>query len=157
MKTSWPANQRNTAKQKHLVGNTTLLKVKKQRLAKKILDEKNISLNTRCQYNRVCNPERWQRRNLKKQDENDLYGKGKENSKAIWYYSKPKSKTKAEIGDLYTYPNNPNSKTANKDDQKANILANYFSGVFSIGDDTEIPHLPRKEVRHPLQSTGPVG
>jgi hypothetical protein len=52
-----------------------------------------------------------------------------------------KSKTGPGIGDLFTDPNNPKSMKTDKDNEKANNLADFFTSVFALEPDADVPTL----------------
>ena len=74
---------------------------------------------------------------LKKQYEKDMSQRAKDNPKAIWNYIKSKSKTRA---DLHLDPNDPKSEKTDDDKTKAEILAKYFSSVFTEEPEGNIPN-----------------
>ena len=71
--------------------------------------------------------------------ENSLAKKAKDNPKAIWQYINSKSKIKEGITELNIDPNNSNSKLTSNNQEKSEILNNYFSSVFTIEPDGEMP------------------
>lgn len=123
---------------------------KKHKLAKKVVQLN--SAEVRKEYNKVRNKVKTYTKNLKKQFENNLAKKAKDNPKLIWNYINSKSKTKAGIADLLTNPNDPKSEKTDDDEQKANILARYFNSVFTIEPEGEIPKLPKRDVDQPLRN-----
>ena len=76
---------------------------------------------------------------LKKQYEKDLSQKAKDNPKAIWKYTKSNSKTREDIADLHLDPNDPKSEKTD-DKTKAEILAKYYSSVFTEEPEGDIPN-----------------
>ena len=55
----------------------------------------------------------------------------KSNPKKFWNYINSKRTTKSAIGDLVTTDNYGNTVTVSGNDQKAEVLGSYFSGVFT--------------------------
>ena len=66
--------------------------------------------------------------------------KAKDNPKAISNYIKSKSKTREGIADLHLDPNDPKSEKTDDDKTKAEILAKYFSSVFTEEPEGDIPN-----------------
>ena len=83
------------------------------------------------QYNRIRNQVRRLTRNITKEYERGLARNAKENPKAIWRYINSKSKTKESIGNLLKDPSKLDSEVAESDKEKAEVLADYFSSVFT--------------------------
>ena len=75
-------------------------------------------------------------KNITKEYEKGLARDPKENPKAIWKYINSKSKTKEGIGNLLKDPSDKNSIIVETGKEKAKVLANYFSSVF-----TKEPHV----------------
>ena len=55
------------------------------------------------------------------------------------------------IGDLNINPSDPKSTTTSNDNVKANILANYFSSVFTPDDYNNVPKLPNKQIKDHME------
>jgi len=65
--------------------------------------------------------------------------------KHFWKYVKSKTKSKEPIGDLI-YTNDIGDKiTATKDDNKAEVLWDFFSSVFCLEKDGDFPALNNKQ------------
>jgi len=62
----------------------------------------------------------------------------KSNPKKFWNYINSKPKTKSTIGDLVTTDNYGNAVIASGNEQKAEVLGSYFSGVFT--KENNIPY-----------------
>ena len=78
---------------------------------------------------------------MKRKYEKELASRSKENPKGIWNYIKSKSKLREGIGDLHINPNDHKSPKTEIDIEKANILGDYFSSVFTIEPEGDIPSL----------------
>jgi hypothetical protein len=76
----------------------------------------------------------------------DYQYKQKKTPKAIWNYIESKTKVKEGIGELHIDPNNIKSAKTDDDKEKADILGNYFSTVFTKEPDGPAPHLENKEL-----------
>ena len=70
-----------------------------------------------------------------------LLSRAKTNPKAIWQYINSKSKSRPKIGELCVDPLDPKSIKTNEDKEKANILANFFTSVFTVEPVGEVPTL----------------
>ena len=118
----------------------TLEKIReKHHLRRKAIKTKDPQV--RMQYNRVRNQVRRLTRNITKEYERGLAKNAKENPKAIWRYINSKSKTKENIGNLLKDPTRRNSEVAESDKEKAEVLAEYFSSVFTKEPEGPIPTL----------------
>ena len=80
-------------------------------------------------------------RNITKEYEKEIAQNAKENPKAIWRYINSKLKTKESIGKLLKDPTKPNSELVESDKEKAEILADYFSSVFTKEPEGPTPIL----------------
>ncbi|VDI25739.1 Hypothetical predicted protein [Mytilus galloprovincialis] len=81
----------------------------------------------------------------KKLFEKGLSENAKRNLKAIWSYIKSKSKTREGIGDLHVDTEDVKSEKTDDNQQKAEILSEYFTSVFTNEPQGNIPepkHIP---------------
>ena len=65
----------------------------------------------------------------------------KDNPKHFWKYVKSKTKSKEPIGDLVYTHDIGDKITATTDDNKAEVLCDFFSSVFCLEKDGEFPVL----------------
>ncbi len=72
------------------------------------------------------------------------------NPKKFWAYVKSQTKTRPTIPDLEMVSTSGTRKTRN-DTEKANVLAEYFTSVFTQEPDGEIPRLPNRIIRNPME------
>ena len=86
-------------------------------------------------------------RRARKNFENNLAKESKSNPKKVWKYINSKSKTRQGVGELCIDPKNPKSEKTEKDEEKANILADFFSSVFTKEPMDNIPELDKRCVR----------
>ena len=130
--------------------NIPLDKITLQAIKEKAILSRKVAIKgneeTRKQYNRVRNKVSKLVRKSRKEFERNLAKEAIENPKRIWQYINSKSKTRQGIGDLCTDPENPESKKAEDDETKANILAKFFSSVFTKEDENNIPDLKKRPI-----------
>ena len=74
-------------------------------------------------------------RKLEKQLEMKLAAEAKSNPKAIWKYINSKTKTRVSVSELNTDPADPTSKLTTSDKEKAEVLGQFFSSVFTVEPD----------------------
>ena len=86
--------------------------------------------------NQVRNLTRKAKRNLEKAIAKDV----KNNPKRFWKYVNNKTKTRSVVPDL-EYDNDGTKEITTSDIEKAQVLARYFSSVFTKEPEGEIPHL----------------
>ena len=80
-------------------------------------------------------------RRAKIEQEKNISRNAKDNPKKFWQYVKSKTKTKDNIPDLdIPGEDEGNSKTTTNDFEKAETLLNYFSSVFTIEGEGEVPN-----------------
>ena len=96
------------------------------------------------EYNRTRNKVRNLTRKAVKNHEKKIVGDIKENPKKFWSYVKSKTKTKTSIPDLYT--SDAKSDVSRNDCEKAEILADFFTSVFTEDNSEELPHIEVKNV-----------
>jgi hypothetical protein len=89
-------------------------------------------------------------RKAKIQMEKELAENAKVNPKKFWQYANFKRKTKSGIGELKTTNSNGEVKTAKTDKEKAEILANFYSSVFTREPDGDIPQLEACQIQYPF-------
>jgi hypothetical protein len=93
------------AKREFPVDKDILDKIKlKNALSRKVVNTKDPGVEK--EYRRVRNQVRKTTCKRRKTFEEELAKKAKVNPKAVWSYIKSKSKSKVDIGDLYTDPGN---------------------------------------------------
>ncbi len=80
-------------------------------------------------------------RKAKRSKEKNIASQAKTNQKAFWSYAQSKMKTKPGIPDLEY-----NGKVATTDLQKAEVLADFYSSVFTQEPNTQLPEFPMKEI-----------
>ncbi|XP_064638277.1 uncharacterized protein LOC135494302 [Lineus longissimus] len=124
-----------TARRKPLWLNPkALAKVKKKREAyKRYLETKEGKDYD--MYARLRNQVKWEVRKAKKNHEREIAENAKRNPKAFYQYARSKMKTKCGIPNL---TNRDGNQTEN-DHEKAEVLNDFFTSVFTIEDKSNIP------------------
>ena len=84
-------------------------------------------------------------RKERKEKEREIAETAKTNSKNFWKYVNSKRKTKSGVSALHTKKDNLTC-IASKDNQKAEVLADFFSSVFTSETDSNIPELENLSV-----------
>ena len=125
----------------HLNRKTLTKMRRKERLWKKYRDGKDERVFE--QYKRVRNQVRKLSRNAVKKYEQDIAMAAKENPKRFWSYVKTKSKTKSSIANLYK--DKENGVLTESDSEKANVLGDFFSSVFTEEPQDELPDIKVKD------------
>ncbi len=83
-------------------------------------------------------------RNQRREFEKKLAKESKTNPKAVWKYIHSKSRVKEDVSDLYTDPNDVNSPTTSNSKKKANLLAEFYTSVFTVEPDGDVPTIPNR-------------
>ena len=129
--------------QSTLEENTIRLIKKKHRLWKRYIETKDQSKYR--EYCKIRNNIKTQIRNRKRQVEQMVARDSKEDPKKFWKYVKSKSKTKEKVTNLKYKDENGNIKTTTSDSEKANVLQDFFSTVYTT-ESGHIPTQPRRTV-----------
>ena len=96
------------------------------------------------EYCRARNKVRTLTRKITKQFEKQIAQQVKENPKKFWKYARSKTKTKNSIPDLFK--DDDYTESTKSDKEKANVLADFFTSVFTVEGDGEMPHLDKIDV-----------
>ena len=96
------------------------------------------------QYKRVRNQVRRFSREAVKKYEQDIAYAAKDNPKRFWAYVKSRTKTKSSISDLYK--DETKTELTVSDGEKADVLGKFFSSVFTVEPDDELPDIQPKDV-----------
>ena len=147
-----PAKVKNIAmfkKQPLSIDDDTYSKIRRKKtLSRRYIRTKDPKV--REEYNKVRNQVKRDMRKLRKSYEKQLAKAAKSNPKAIWQYINSKSKVRKGIGDLYLDQKNETSPTTNVDKIKAQILADFFSSVYTVEPDGEPPTLANRNVLYEM-------
>ncbi len=117
-------------------------------LSRRYLATKDATV--RKEYNRVRNQVKREMRKLRKKFELNLAKESKKNPKAIWRYINGQSKTRRGISELHTDPTDENSSVTDNDTEKANILGEFYSSVFTREPEGNVPRIPTCNVDHQM-------
>ena len=99
-----------------------------------------------CKYAWLWNQTKWICRKAARDYERMIAGEAKDNPKAVFSYVKKKMKTKSGIADLIKSDNT----MASSSKDKANVLNDFFSSVFTREDRSYIPDFPRASYNVPI-------
>ena len=90
------------------------------------------------EYCKIRNKAKRDCRKAKRKLEKEVAKDAKRNPKRFWSYTKEKTKTKSGVADL----KKPDGSKTNSDQEKAELLNNFFESVFTTEDDSELPDPP---------------
>ena len=99
-------------------------------------------------YARARNQAKWACREAVREFEKNIAKESKTNPKAFFNYTKSKFKTTSSIPDLDT---SKGGKTKGEQ-QKANLLNEFFSSVFTREDMSNIPAFPKKDLEEEMSN-----
>jgi hypothetical protein len=98
-------------------------------------------------YIRARNKAQRDCRKAKKKLEMNIANDAKRNPKAFWSYVKAKTSMKTGVGDL---KKDDGTKTTS-DQEKAEVLNNFFQSVFTFEDDSPLPEPPHYQFSEPIE------
>ena len=84
--------------------------------------------------------------------ERDIAKESKTNPKKFWQYVNKKTKIKQGIPDLVYEDEDGEEKSATNDKEKAEVLADFFSSVFTEEDTSNIPNLSQRSFKEWLSN-----
>jgi len=116
-----------------------LEKIKKKRITFKHYKKYQTKENLKA-YAKARNQLKWELRKMKKSKEQEIANSVKENPKAFFSYVNCMTKTREKISDLVM---KDQSLTSN-DSEKAEILNDFFSSVFTVEDTEYMPDFKQK-------------
>ena len=90
-------------------------------------------------------------RRIQKEFEMKLATEAKINPKVVWKYMNSKTKNREGVSDLNTDPKDPKFRLTDSGREKADVLGNVFSSVFTIEPDGDIPHILPVKLRHNME------
>ncbi len=121
---------------------------KKKSLSRRCISSKDQE--ARKAYNKIRNQVKREMRKMSKKFERKLAQESKQNPKAVWRYINSKTKTRHGVGELHINPIDDKSQTTDCDKMKAQILADFFSSVFTKEPEGQVPRLEEKNVLHQM-------
>ena len=121
---------------------------KKHNLWKKYMETKDGKVYQ--EYCRARNQIRALTRKMRNNFEKGLAKEVKKNPKALWKYINSKSKTREGVSDLNIDPTNTKSPLTKSDQEKAQVLGNFFTSVFTNEPDGDIPESPEKVINEAM-------
>ena len=132
------------------VDKNTRDKIKeKNRLAKKYMRYKNPQDRKKC--NTARNKVKSMVAKQRKIFEERIAANAKDNPKVIYQYINSKYKTRTAVGTLCKDPNNKNSDKTEDDQEKANILSEYFASNFVKEPLRELPTLETRKLKSQMK------
>lgn len=108
--------------------------------------QKNRTNANRLEYNKIRNKATSCTKQGKKNFEKKLASEVKTNPKSFWQYVQSKTKSKTSLGEL----KRPDGTTVEDDQDKAEVLNNFFASVFTNEDMSSIPTFPDKNFKSVL-------
>lgn len=123
---------------------------KKHNLWKKYMRTKDGQIYS--EYCRIRNKVRSLTRRLKRDFETNIAREAKKNPKRVWNYIKSRTKIKENIPNLYIDPSNPASGETKSDKEKAEALSEFFTKVFTIEPEGELPKLDYQIAPHIMET-----
>ncbi len=119
----------------------TLEKINQKKSLRKLKMKSKATPQQETEYKRVRNQVRRLTRKSKKLKEKNIASQAKSNAKAFWSYAQSKMKTKPGIPDLEYQ-----GEIATTDYQKDEVLAEFYSSVFTKEPTTQLPEFPMKQI-----------
>ena len=106
--------------------------------------------NRRKEYARQRNKVRKITRKLQNAKENNIVSEVKNNPKKFWRYIKSMQKTSTGIADLVISEEENQEKLTQNDNEKAEVLSNFFTSVFTQEPNDNIPNIEKQAVKNVL-------
>ena len=103
-------------------------------------------------YCRQRNQVRALTRKIQKEFEKNIAANAKKNPKKFWQYAKSKTKTKTGVSDLEMPGSDGGNgnRTTQSDKEKAEVLSAFFTSVFTVEPEGEVPTIPPETVKEKL-------
>ena len=145
-KTKPPPTKTKTKKPPWVTDELTKKIKEKQKLFRKYM--KTRQSEDQKSYSRARNQVRWKCRQEAKRHEISIAEEAKTSPKGVFNYAKRKMKTKTGIADL----TKEDGTLASSSEEKANVLNDFFSSVFTLEDTTHMPATPEPTPMKPITS-----
>lgn len=129
-------------KKKQWMDKTTLAAVRKKHKLFRLWTKSRDVMDYQ-NYIRANNEARKACRKAQRQLEQTVASNAKNNPKAFWSYVNSKTKTRSGVADL----KKEDGTRASTDQEKADILNNFFQSVFTVENDSNIPDPPLYEYK----------
>ena len=104
------------------------------------------------EYRRLSNQVKNLTKKAKKKMERDIAKESKTNPKKFWQYVNKKTKIKQGIPDLVYKDEDGEETSTTNDKEKAEVLADFFSSVFTEKDTSNIPNLSQRSFKEWLSN-----
>ena len=104
------------------------------------------------EFRSLTNKVRKMTRNLQRDMEKDISRSAKTNPEKFWSFIKSKLKTKVRVADLVKIRDNDGEPLTKNDGEKAEVLSEFFSSVFTREPDTNVPTLEPKSFNETLDT-----
>jgi len=105
---------------------------------------------TFARYRHISNLVRNETRSLYRQEQNDIAELSRKNPKKFWNYINSRGKSKSQVADLTCHDQAGNEAKADTDEKKAEVLADFFSSVFSVEPLGEFEKLQERSLETPM-------
>ena len=143
-----PNNRKRSDKHTVPLNRKALSKIKrKERLWTKYLNTRDGKDYQ--EYCKLRNQVKSITRKITKQFEKQIAKEVKTNPKKFWKYAQSKTKIRSSIPDLFK--DNEQKESTKTDKEKADVLADFFTSVFTKETDTDMPEIEKVDVT-PLSS-----
>ena len=104
------------------------------------------------EYRRLSNQVKNLTKKAKKKMERDIAKESKTNPKKFWQYVNKKTKIKQGIPDLVYEDEDGEETSTTNDKEKVEVLADFFSSVFTEEDTSNIPNLSQRSFKEWLSN-----
>ena len=122
---------------------------RKNRLWTRYIETRNPDILQK--YKTIRNLVRRETRNINKKEQQNIAAECKVNPKKFWKYINKRRKTNSRIGELKTVDSSGNPVTATEDIEKANVLGQFFSSVFT-DEKIVTEEILKRNINFPMNS-----
>ena len=99
------------------------------------------------EYRRLCNQVKNMTKKSKKKIEREIARDSKANPKKFWQYVNKKTSIRQGVPDLVYEDDDGKEKNTTNDQEKAEVLADFFSSVFTEEDTRKMPHMTQRNFK----------